>query len=176
MLRTLTIMLLAGGFVAAAPPEPNVRSATLAKQLTTALTEQRLEAIAAQDPAAPDRFVAALFFPNAQLLVISARYASPALLQARLIHKQYRDVYLDLQASPVPNSSVFIQDMNADGLSFSRDQTPDLLYNGNAAPTIFDGDWRKHNLSEKEYEQQVAAADERYSRLLEILLVQQRGT
>ena len=97
-------------------------------------------------------------------------------MQARLTQKQYRDVYLDLQAAPVPHSSVFFQDMNADGLCSSRDQTADLLYNGNEAPTIFDGDWKKHNLSEKEYEQQLTAADDRYSRLLEILLEQQRGT
>jgi hypothetical protein len=176
MLRTFIIVLLVGGVVAAASPGPSSRSATLAKQLTAALTEQRLEAIAAQHPDEPDRFVAALFFPNAQLLVVSARYASPPFLHARLTHMQYRDVYLDLQASPVPNSSVFFQDMKADGLCSSRDQTPDLLYNGSAAPTIFDGDWRKHKLSEKEYEQQLTAADERYSRLLEILLAQQGGT
>jgi hypothetical protein len=176
MLRTFTLVLLVGGVVAAAPQDAASRSATLAKQLTAALTEQRLEAIAAQHPDEPDRFVAALFFPNTQLLVVSARYASPALLQTRLTHKQYRDVYLDLQAAPVPNSSVFFQDMKADGLCSSRDQTPDFLYNGSAVPTIFDGDWGKHKISEKDYEQQLTAADERYSRLLEILLAQQRGT
>src|SRR5687767_5589915 len=101
MLRTFIIVLLVGGGVAAAPPGPASRSAPLAKQLTAALAEQRLDAIAAQHPDEPDRFVAALFFPNAQLLVISARHASPALLQARLTHKQYRDVYLDLQAAPL---------------------------------------------------------------------------
>jgi hypothetical protein len=148
----------------------------VAKELTIALTEQRLDAIAAQDPDEPDRFVAALFFPDAQLLVISARYASPALLQRRLADKQYRDVYLDLQSASVRDSGVFFQDMNADGLCSSRDQAADLLYEGMAPPTIFDGDWRKHNLSEKEYEQQAAAADKRYSRLLEILLPHVRGT
>ena len=176
MVTTFIIVLLVGGGVVAAPQEPASRSAMLAKQLTVALKDQQLEAIAAPHPDEPDRFVAALFFPNAQLLVVSARYASPQLLQARLTHKQYRDVYLDLSASPVPNSSVFFQDMNADGLCSSRDQTADLLYNGNKAPAIFDGDWKKHNLSEKEYQQQLTAADERYSRLLEILLAQQRGT
>jgi hypothetical protein len=175
MVRTFIIVLLVGGIVGAASQEPASRSAMLAKQLTVALTEQGLNAIAAQHPDEPDRFVAALFFPNAQLLVVSARYAAPPLLQARVTQKQYRDVYLDLQASPVPNSSIFFQDMKADGLCSSRDQTADLLYEGRAAPTIFDGDWRKHNLSEKEYEQQLTAADERYSRLLEILLAQQRG-
>lgn len=170
------VLLIGSSVMAAAPPDQASRSETLAKQLTGTLTEQRLEAIATQHPDEPDRFVAALFFPNAQLLVVSARYTSPPLLQARLAHKQYRDVYLDLQGSPVPNSSVFFQDMNADGLCSSRDQTADILYDGSAAPTIFDGDWRKHNLSEKEYEQERTAADERYSRLLDILLAQLRGT
>ena len=176
MLRVFGLVLLIDVVLAAAPADQTSRSATLAKQLTASLTEQKLDAIAALDPDEPDRFVAALFFPNAQLLVVSARYASPPLLLARLTQKQYRDVYLDLQAAPVPDSSVFFQDMNADGLCSSRDQTADLLYNGKGAPTIFDGDWKKHNLSEKEYEQQLTSADERYSRLLEILLAQQRGT
>src|SRR5688500_12715476 len=104
MVRTFIIVLLVGGVVVAAPPEPASRSATLAKQLTVALKDQQLEAFAAPHPDEPDRFVAALFFPNAQLLVVSARYAAPELLQARMTHKQYRDVYLDLSASPVPNS------------------------------------------------------------------------
>jgi hypothetical protein len=160
-MRTFIIDLLVGGVVVGVAPEPTSRSATLAKQLTIALKDQQLEAIAAQHPDEPDRFVAALFFPNAQLLVVSARYASPQLLQARLTLRQYRDLYLDLSASPVPHRSVFFQDMNAGGLCSSRDQTADLLYNGTEAPTIFDGDWKTHNLSEQEYEQHRTAADER---------------
>ena len=124
----------------------------------------------------PDRFVAALFFPDAQLLVVSARYASPPLLNTRLSQRQYRDVYLDLQGSPLPNSSWFFQDMKADGLCAGRDQAADVLYGKNSTPTIFDGDWRKHNLSEQDYQQQLSAADEQYSRLLQVLLSQFQGT
>jgi hypothetical protein len=170
----LALLIISG--TVPAPPERASRSATVAKELTVALTEQRLDAIAAQHPDEPDRFVAALFFPDAQLLVVSARYASPAFLQGRLAAKQYRDVYLDLQGSSVRDSGVFFQDMNADGLCSSRDQTADFLYEGTAPPIIFDGDWKKHHLAETDYEQQVGAADERYSRLLEILLTQLRGT
>jgi hypothetical protein len=176
MFTRFGLALLIGGATMAASTERASGSATIAKELTVALTERRLDAIAAQDPDEPDRFVAALFFPDAQLLVISARYASPALLQGRLADNQYRDVYLDLQASSVRDSGVFFQDMNADGLCASRDQAADLLYKGTAPATIFDGDWKKHNLSEKEYEQQIAAADEQYSRLLQILLGRLRGT
>lgn len=176
MFTMLGLALLIGAAAVSAPPERASRSAAVAKELTVALTERRLDAIAAQHPDEPDRFVAALFFPGAQLLVVSARYASPALLQDRLARKQYRDVYLDLQGASVPDSGVFFQDMDADGLCSSLDQTADLLYEGTSVPIVFDGDWEKHNLSEKEYGQQVADTDERYSRLLEILLTQLRGT
>jgi hypothetical protein len=40
---------------------------------------------------------------------------------------------------------------------------------------VFDGNWKSHGASEKEYEQQLAAADPRYTRLLEVLLRQLHG-
>jgi hypothetical protein len=173
MLKTCGIVLLVCAGVAAAPPEPTVRSAGLAKQLGAALLEHKLEAIAARDPDKADRFVAALFFPDSQLLVISASYSSPSLLDQKLAQKNYRDVYLDLGTSQFANTSVFFQDMKADGLCDRRDQTADILYEGGAS-TIFDGDWKKHGRSEEEYNQKLAAVDQRYSRLLELLLTQLR--
>ena len=53
------------------------KSVALAKQLATALSAAKLDSIAARDPAAPDVFISALYFPG-QLLVISAKYAIPA--------------------------------------------------------------------------------------------------
>ena len=149
------------------------QSTNVAKKLTTALVEQKLDAIAAKDPDEPDRFVAALYLPDSQLLVVSARFASPLTLESRLSQHQYRDVYLDLQAAAIPRTSVFYQDMKADGLCAGRDMAADVVYDyGSTTPTIFDGDWDKHKMSQKAYEQQYVAADERYSRLLEILLTQ----
>lgn len=171
MLKGVAIALLLSQVVAAAPPARTLRSAPLAKQLGVALQERGLEAIAARDPNESDRFVAALFYPNAQLLVISARYASPPLLDARLSQKQYRDVYADLGSSPIPNTSVLVHDMNADGLCDSRDKSADILYEGNLT-SLFDADWKSHNRSEHEYIERLFEADERYSRLLEILLAE----
>jgi hypothetical protein len=176
MLRTFGLVLLVGSVVAAAPSDYTLRSPGLAKQVTTALAKQHLDAIAASYPDEPDRFVAALFFPDAQLLVVSARYSSPQLLQARLSQKQYRDVYLDLQGAPVPDSSWFFQDMNADGLCTGRDQAADAWYRGTAAPVIFDGSWKKHNQSEQEYQERLREADDHYSRMLEVLLTSLHGT
>jgi hypothetical protein len=174
MLRTFGLILLVNVVLAAAPPQPTVRSAALAQQLGAALVEHRLEAIAVRDPEQADRFIAALFFPDSQLLVISARYASPSLLEEKIAHMNYRDVYLDLGTSHIADTSVFFQDMKADGLCNDRDQTADILYEGSAS-TTFDGDWKKHGLSEQEYTQKLADADQRYSRLIELLLTQLRG-
>jgi hypothetical protein len=65
--------------------------------------------------------------------------------------------------------------MKADGLCNDQNQTADILYEGSAS-TIFDGDWKKHGLSEQEYEQRLADVDQQYSRLLGLLLMELRGT
>jgi hypothetical protein len=175
MFRVLPFVLaMTVGIVAAAPPD--LHSPTLAKQLTTALTEHGLEAIAAQDPEESDRFIAVLFFRDAQLLVVSARHQSGEALSARLAWKEYRDIYLDLSSSSQSLDSWFLQDMRADGLCSKRDQAADLLadllYEGSTAPVVFDGDWKRRGKSESDYEQQLANADKRYSRMLEILIRQ----
>ena len=67
-------------------------STVVAKQLTATLFEQKLDAVAARDPDEPDRCVAALFLPDSQLLVVSARYAAPSILESKVAQHQYRDV------------------------------------------------------------------------------------
>jgi hypothetical protein len=178
MFRASAIVLLLCVAVPAASSvrnERTVRSAALAKQLGVALLEHKLDAIAARDPEAPDRFVAALFFPDSQMLVISASYSSPSLLDEKLAQKNYREVYLDLGTTQFADTSMFFQDMKADGLCHDRDQTADILYEGRTS-TILDGDWKKHGLSEQAYEKRLADADDRYSRLLELLLAQIQAT
>jgi hypothetical protein len=152
------------------------RSASVARQLAAALSAQKMDAIAAKDPDEPGRFVAALFFPDAQLLVVSAQYAAPPLLEAKLAQKQFRDIYSDLQGAAVPKSSIFFQDVKADGLCTNREEPADILYDGSQTPKVFDGDRDKGRLSAQAYEQQFAAADEQYSRLLQVLLAQVQST
>ena len=172
MLKLLGSIAL-GGLLATAEPAP-LRSTALARELAKTLSSQQLDAIAAQDPEDPGRFVAALFAPG-QLLVVSKRHVSPAAIQARLTQRQYRDVYLDLQASPATDGSWFLQDMQADGLCAGPDQIADILYTGADTSAVFDGNWKTHGASEKEYEHQLTAADQSYTRLLEILLRQLHG-
>ena len=174
--RSLGLLLLVPMLALAAPLERSSHSAALATHLARVLSAQRLDAIAAEDPDEQDRFIAALFLADSQLLVVSARYAPPSVLKARLAHKQYRDAYLDLAGAPIAGSSVLFQDMNADGLCSRRDQAADIMYDGSQAAQIFDCDWGKHK-SDDTYERRFAAADQRYSRLLNILSAQlQHGT
>jgi hypothetical protein len=172
--RSLGLVLLVATLVPAAPLDRPSHSSTIATQLAKALSEQGLDAIAAEDPDEPDRFIAALFFADSQLLVVSARHASPSLLKARLARQQYRDVYLDLASASTADGSMLFQDMNADGLCSRRDQAADIVYDGSRPARVFDGDWDKHK-SDKTYEQQFVVADQQYSRLLNILFAQLRG-
>lgn len=169
MMKGIALALLIPFVASAAPPEHPLRSGPLAKQLGAALQQRGIDAFAAQDPDESDRFVAVLFYPNAQLLVVSARYAAPPLLEERLAQKQYREVYLDLGGAPIPNTSLLIHDMSADGLCDSRDKSADILYQGSVAST-FDADWKNHSRSEREYLERLSNADEEYSRMLEVLL------
>jgi hypothetical protein len=172
MLKLLATMVL-GGFLAATDPAA-LQSPALARELVKVLSSQQIDAIAAEDPDDPERFVAALF-ARGQLLVVSKRHTSPAAIHARLGLRQYRDVYLDLQASAAADRGWFLQDMQADGLSAGPDHVPDILYAGRDAPTVFDGDWKTQGSSEQEYEQQLTVADQQYTRLLDVLLRQLHG-
>jgi hypothetical protein len=168
--RSLAIVVLNSTLVLAGPAAEPSRSAAVAKQLTAALAAHKLDAVAAKDPDEPNRFIAALYYPGAQLLVVSARFSVPSAIEAKLAQQQYHDIYLDLQSSAIAKSSMFYEDLNADGLCANRDQPADLLYDGSGAPKVFDADWDKHKLSQKSYEEQYAAADRQYARMLQILL------
>jgi hypothetical protein len=153
------------------------KSASLAKQLAAALDAGKLDSIAAKDPAAPDVFVAALYFPGVQLLVVSGKYTVPELLNERVSKKEYRDVYLDLNGASVADSKVFIEDPGADGLKPKReDNTAFDQCEVGGKRTMFDGDWKKQKMSEQEYLKAFSAADDRYAQILAALLAQIKKT
>ena len=153
------------------------KSAPLAKQLAAALDAAKLDCIAAKDPAAPDIFVAALYFPGVQLLVVSGKYSVPQLLIERLAKKEYRDTYLDLNGAGVAASKIFIQDGAADGLKPKNNdnQAPDI-YEASGKQIIFDGDSKRQKMSDQEYQKAFADADDRYAQLLMALLAQVKKT
>jgi hypothetical protein len=153
------------------------KSAPLAKQLAAALDAAKLDSISAKDPAAADAFVGALYFPGLELLVVSAKYSAPSLLIDKLLKKDYRDVYIDLNSASLVESKVFIEDLGADGLQFKREENkPFDSYTAGIKHTMFDSDWKAQKLSEDDYKKTFATADEKYSAMLALLLAQLKKT
>jgi hypothetical protein len=148
------------------------KSAAAAKELAQLLEAAKLDSVASKDPAEKDLYVAALYFTG-QLLVVSARYSAPALLDQKISKKEYRDVYIDLNSAAIANSKVFIEDLNADGLRAKRDndQPFDTVEHGTQRLAL-DGEWRKQKLSEADYMKVFGEMDDRYSKMLAVLLAE----
>jgi hypothetical protein len=163
--------------VAATAAAQESKSGPLAKQLTAALDAAKLDSIAAADPDKAGTFVAALYFPNSQLLVVSAEYTAPQLLAERLRKKEFRDIYIDLNSASVPASKIFIEDLAGDGLKPKREENqPFDTYEIAGKRTAFDGDWKKLKQSEQDYMKVFSTADERYAQILAALLAQVKKT
>ena len=151
----------------------DTKSTALAKQLTAALDAAKLDSIAAKDPVAPDTYVAALYFAGSPLLVVSAKYTVPQLLDTRLGKKEFRDLYIDLSSASVPETKVFIQDAGGDGIRAKREDNQAFdSYEVAGKPLSFDGDYKRQKLSEQDYLKAAATADERYAQMLAALLAQ----
>ncbi len=154
---------------AAAQP---TRTQALARELTDLLQKQKLDAMAVK--MGEDHFAAVLFIPGVQLLVVSAKYAAPVLLNERILTKQYKDAYLDLASASVPDSKLFIEDMQADGLKARRsgNEPFDVVTRGTTASFPLDGDHRKKKISEEEYDKAFADFEGAYEKILAALLEQ----
>jgi hypothetical protein len=150
------------------------KSAAGARALLQILEKRSLDAMAAQMPNTEDTFVAALRIPG-QLLVVSARYSAPSLLQAKIAQGEYREVYVDLNSAATPNSRYFVEDLNADGLVYKPDNHSGYdTYDSPDASTAFDGEWRKRRMTEEEYRRRYSEAEQQYTRMLEALLSEAR--
>jgi hypothetical protein len=181
MRRSLTVcrsLIVAAGCAAvlAAPAAAQEsKSAAAAKELAQLLASKKMDSIAARDPNASDTFIAALAFPT-QLIVISAKYASPPLLNEKLAQGNHRDVYIELNSASVPESRVIITDLGVDGLKArkaKRDDPSDTRDAGGKS-FFFDGNWREDRMSEAEYMKVFAESDDQYSHMLDVLVAQAR--
>lgn len=168
MFRTAVAAALAVGVVVPVVASQESKSAPLAKQLTQVLDAAKLESIAAADPAT-GAFVAALYIPGTQLLVVSGKFDAPAIGTERITRKEYRDLYMDLQGASKAGTRLFAQDVSADGLAFrSGDGAVDSWEQSNKTIT-FEG-WKKAKMSEEDYTRAYAEADQQYARILTLLL------
>jgi hypothetical protein len=150
------------------------RSAQLAAELARTMDSMKLDSVAAKIEG--DQYVGALYFAGSQLLVVKARYLVPERMDVQLAQKNYRDVYIDLNAASVAASKVLVSDLGANGLYARRREnqfdTADLA----GKSYTFDGDWGKAKLSEQEYTKAFQTTDEEYTRMLQALLAQLKKT
>jgi len=144
------------------------KSAALATELTSLLDQMKLDSIASQYA---DQVVGALYIPGTQLLVVTGK--SSAHFDPMLKQKAYRDVYIDLSSASVAGSKVFVIDQNCDGLASKPDGgAPADTWEAGTQALTFDGEWRKAKMTEDAYGKAFADADERYARLLALLIAQ----
>ena len=173
LLLALLLLLVPSAQSLAQNAQP--QTAAVVKQLTDLLDAQKLDAIAARDPAGQDMYVAALYFPG-QLMVVSAKYSVPVLLNDKLAKKDYRDIYMDLNSASDPQTKVLIMDLGADGLKPKVDDNHLDTYEVAGKSLSFNGDWKAQNTTEDAYMKAFAEADARYAKMLQALIVQLKKT
>jgi hypothetical protein len=135
----------------------------------------QVDSIAAALPDGHDTFVAAMFIPG-ELMVVSAKYSAPSLLREKIMKKEYREVYVDLNSAATPKTRIFIEDLNADGLVAKPDDNVGFdTYENSDGRMSFDGDWKKQKLSEDDYRKKFGEADDHYGKMLRALLAQMKN-
>lgn len=165
----MTAAFLAGGVAADAQTS---KSAAVVKEFV-GLAGGEMRYVAAKVPDTPNEYVAALHIPGVQIIVVWAQYEQPPILDGFLAKKDYQGVYTDLNSASyaVAASKIFFEDLRADGLMPKRDDdNPFDSYESGGKRIAFDGDYKKAKLGEKEYNDAFAAADEKYTRAVTMLL------
>jgi hypothetical protein len=165
---------LASALVAASTPAASAQestSAPLVKKLVAALDAARTDLMATKDPSRSGEYICVLYVTGSQMMVVSAKYPVPALLDAEIEKQAYNEVYMDLNTAGVPGSRVYIEDFGADGLKAERAaDTPGDGIDSQSLKVTFDNDWKKQRLTQEAYQKAFRAADERYAAMLRALL------
>ena len=165
----LSAVLCAVSAAGAAAQEP--KSAALAKELAQLLASKKIESIAARMPDSREEFVGALTFPG-QMMVVWAKTTAPAVVNEKLIRKEYREVYIDLNSASVLESRHFVTDLGPDGLRLKPEQKtgPADSHDTGGKSMRFDGSWREDKMSEADYMKAHAEADAAYARAIQALI------
>lgn len=165
----LSVALITVFTAGAAAQEP--KSAAPAKELAQLLASKKLESIAARMPDSLEEFVGALAFPG-QLMVVWAKTTAPSVVNEKLMRKDYREVYIDLNAASVVESRHFVTDLGLDGLRAKPEQKqgPADSHDTGAKTMRFDGSWREDKISEADYMKAYAEADAAYAKAVQALI------
>jgi hypothetical protein len=147
------------------------KSAAPAKELSQLLASKKLESIAARMPDSREEFVGALAFPG-QLMVVWAKSTAPEYVNEKLIRKEYKEVYIDLNSASVVESRHFVTDLGPDGLRAKPGQKlgPADSHDAGTKSMRFDGSWREDKMSEADYMKAHADADAAYAKAVQALI------
>jgi hypothetical protein len=147
------------------------KSGALAKELSQLLTSRKIDSIAARMPDSLEEFVGALSFPG-QLMVVWAKTSAPSVVNEKLIKKEYREVYMDLNSASIAETRHFVTDLGPDGLRPKPEQRqgPADSHDLGAKTMRFDGNWREDKMSESDYMKAHSEADAGYARAIQALL------
>jgi hypothetical protein len=158
-----------------AQSKPVSKSAEAAAVLAKQLEQAKLQYIATRDPGGAGRFIDAEHFPGSNLMVISAKYATPVLLNEKLLQRKFQDAYIDLNAASERASRIFVEDLLANGFTMAKAKNqPFDAFESRGKRIVFDFDWRKQKLTQEEYFAALTDADAQYARMLELLLAEAR--
>lgn len=166
----IVAFVVAVGLVALRAEEPS-QSTGPATSVKGLLNQLKMDSVAARDPEEPGRYVAALYIEDSQLLVITAPYKVPAVLDKLIASGNYKDAYLNLQAVADHKGHFFVVDSLADGLKRvpDVDQPFDSTTIDGGVMVMYDGKWDAQKLNEAGYNAMFAKDDARYARMLTIL-------
>jgi hypothetical protein len=170
LLRSIPPVALCVAFATAAyAQEP--KSAAPAKELAQLLASKKLESIAAHMPDSREEFVGALAFPG-QLMVVWAKTTAPSVMNEKLINKQYKEVYIDLNSASILDSRHFVTDLGPDGLRPKPETKsgPSDTHDLGAKSMRFDGNWKEDKMSEADYMKAYADADAAYAKAVQSLI------
>jgi hypothetical protein len=169
-LSTFVLSAVISAFPQAAAAQEPV-SAGPAKELAQLLSAKKLDSIAARMPDNREEFIGALAFPG-QLMVVWARTTAPAVVNEKLIRKEYKEVYIDLNSASVVDSRHFVTDLGPDGLKWRPDNKsgPADSHDLGAKSMRFDGNWREDKMSEADYKKAHAEADAAYAKAVQALI------
>ena len=172
-LRTVILSLAACSALASPALAQEPVSAGPAKELMQLLTDRKIDSIAARMPDSTEEFVGALTFPG-QLMVVWAKSSAPAYVNEKLINKQYREVYVDLNSASITESRHFVTDLGPDGLRArpAQRQGPSDSHDLGTKSMRFDGNWREDKMSESDYMKAHAEADAAYAKAVQALIAE----
>jgi hypothetical protein len=148
-------------------------SSAPARELAQLLADKKLDSIAARMPGSPDEFAAALVFPG-QMIVVWAKFSAPTMLNEKIIRRDYKEAYLDLNSASTPDSRHFVTDLGADGLRKGGKNQPVDSHDMVAKNMRFDGSWKEDKMSEADYIKAHTEADASYAKVLGVLIEQMK--